>query len=58
MPGTVQNGTEQSVVATQIVQRALAHVRTEVPHAIIDVLEREVEGKLPHPFDQCLGSCR
>jgi proteasome lid subunit RPN8/RPN11 len=58
MPGTVQNGTEQLVVATQIVEGLLAHVRAEVPDAILDVLEGKIEGKLPHPFDQCLGSCR
>jgi hypothetical protein len=51
VPATVQDGREQPVVVAQVVDGSLARVGTDVPDSVIDGLERQVEGKLPHPLD-------
>ena len=61
MPGdvdvlaAVQHGREQVSIGAQIVEGPLAHVGAEIPNLVIDLLERQVEGKLPHPLDQALA---
>ena len=52
----VQDGREHVLVRAQVVEGALADVGAEMPDLGIDRLEGQVEGKLPHPLDQRLGS--
>ena len=58
MLAAVQHGGKQIAVGPQIVKGPLAHVGAKMPNGFIDMLKRQVEGKLPHLLDQRLGSCR
>ena len=58
MLAAVQDRREQLLVGPQIVKGTLANVGAEMLNLVIDPLERQIECKLPHLFDQGLGSCR
>ena len=49
---TVEN---RFLIGPQIVEGPLADFGTEILNLVIDLLKRQVEGKLPHLFHQSLG---
>ena len=55
MPAAFQDGVKQVLVRAKVFEGALADLGAKVLKPLIDRLEGQVEGKLPHPLHQRFG---
>ena len=55
MLAAAQHGGEYVLIGPEIVEEPLANFRAKVLNLIIDMVERKVDGELPHLLDKCRG---